>query len=596
MENRTTAAPPRESDVMTPGAFLNLLWQEKPEEMYVLLWTLQDKRSHWYRDVKAAAAFASNCNGNDVYVGVGLSRSDFGAVRRCTSDDIAGISGFWSDLDLRSEAHRKSLPGSPADALSIVPSAMPPTIVVATGNGLHPWWLFKEPLVFETDQERKDVAGLAARWHSLLRLNAAARGWAYDRLSDLARVLRIPGTLNHKDPQAPKPVTVHSFSGRRYNLSDFQKFLDGAAIPEADEHSRRAREWAQRFNDGPLSINLSARIPQELLDGWAAQDLRFRNTWFRQRHDLQDQSQSGYDLALADFGAEAGLTPQQIVDLIVHHRVMHKQKLRSRLDYFERTIARAAQRNGGPAALPVQPAMPAPADAAPARASCASEPAPAPAQEAAAPSVDPAAAKAALCEYISEVLGVRILRIVKITGKEPTYQVVLENAKVELAHIGKLLDQNSVRMAIATATNKLIKRLKPKLWDQLAQTMLDALIEQEGGPETQFEGAVRMYLEQYLSDVAFIPSIDGQPSNAIRRPMVIGAQVAVNSADLQLFVNKTFIQSLSVKAVASMLAAIGARNVRVRGARNREQGRWLLPIEEFDPIEFTDKNRHEEER
>ncbi len=581
---------------MTPAEFLDLLWQYKPESLYILLWTLQDKRSHWYRDLAEAARFVANTNGHDVYVGGGLSRAAHGPPRRCSSAEVAGIPAFWADLDLKSDAHKKALPSNIPDALSVVPATFPPTIVVSTGNGAHAWWVLKEPFIFEDADERDKVVRLLGRWHTLLRLNSAAKGWTYDRLSDLARVLRIPGTLNHKDPTSPKPVAVHSFTDRRYNMSDFEQCLDDAAIPDPDEHSRKAREWAKKFEGGPLTINLNARIPQELLDGWMAHDIRFRNTWFRQRHDLKDQSQSGYDLALADFGAEAGLTAQQIIDLIVHHRAIHNQKQRTRLDYFERTIARAAERSESTLPAPPPVADPPPSDGAPRTTGAVPETVSLKEEPAPAAVPDPLAAKAALCEYISEVLGVRILRIVKITGKEPTYQLVLENAKIELAHVGKLLDQNSVRMAIATATNKLIKRVKPKLWDQLAQAMLDALIEQEGGPETQLEGALRMYLEQYLSDVAFIPAIEGQPSNAIRRPMVIDGQIAVNSADLQLFVNKTFVQSLSVKAVASMLAAIGARNVRVRGAKNREQGRWLLPLDEFDPADFVEKIRREEEQ
>jgi hypothetical protein len=69
--------------------------------------------------------------------------------------------------------------------------------------------------------------------------------------------------------------------------------------------------------------------------------------------------------------------------------------------------------------------------------------------------------------------------------------------------------------------------------------------------------------------------------------MVISGQVAVNSVDLQLYLNKTFGQSLSVKAIASMLSAIGALSIRVRGAKIREQGRWLLPVDQFDPADFT---------
>ena len=46
---------------MTPLEFLKLLWQFKPEELYVLIWTLPDKRSHWYRDIAAAADFVLEC-------------------------------------------------------------------------------------------------------------------------------------------------------------------------------------------------------------------------------------------------------------------------------------------------------------------------------------------------------------------------------------------------------------------------------------------------------------------------------------------------------------------------------------------------------
>jgi len=575
----------------SPRWFLHELFAGKPDELYLLLWTLADKRSRWFRDIDAAASAVEALAAQDVYVGVGLSPKDYGPAYRCPSEEIAGLAGLWADFDVLSEAHaKKALPATIQDALAIIPELLPPTLVVATGNGAHAWWLFKEPYIFDNDGERKAAAHLVARWQTLLRLNAAARGWAFDRLSDLARVLRIPGTLNGKDPAHPKPVTLYQLTDRRYNFSDLEEYLDelGLPGPEADEHNRRA--WAERFKDKPIVVDLRAELPEELVKRLLEADLRFRHTWFRQRHDLKDQSQSGYDLALADFGMDAGLSDQQIVDLIVQHRRMHRQKARTRADYYERTLAKAAQRGGGIETLPPAPlpTATAPVGAIAPKAASGDKPAGTPtAGQEPPPSVDPLVAKAALCEYISQVLGVRILRIVKITGKEPTYQLVLENAKIELAHVGKLLDQNSIRMAIATATNRLIKRLKPKLWDQLAQSMLDALIEEEGGPETQLEGAMRMYLEQYLTDVAFIPAIDGQPSNVSRRPMLIDGQIAVNSADLQLFINKTFFQNLSVKAVASMLAAIGAKNIRIRGAKNREQGRWLLLADQFSPADYV---------
>src|ERR1035437_1305070 len=128
-----------------------------------------------------------------------------------------------------------------------------------------------------------DTAMLVSRWHTLLSLRASQQGWAFDRLSDLARVLRIPGTANLKDPSNPKEVTLHKETDRRYNLSDFADYLDDAAVPDPKAEEKATREWAERFAEKPLVINLAARIPQEMIDGWMARDLRFRNTWLRQR-------------------------------------------------------------------------------------------------------------------------------------------------------------------------------------------------------------------------------------------------------------------------------------------------------------------------
>ena len=55
--------------------------------------------------------------------------------------------------------------------------------------------------------------------------------------------------------------------------------------------STAEREWAERFADKPLVIDIAARIPQEMLDGWMAADMRFavqrtthvRNRWLARR-------------------------------------------------------------------------------------------------------------------------------------------------------------------------------------------------------------------------------------------------------------------------------------------------------------------------
>jgi putative DNA primase/helicase len=125
--------------------FLEALSAGKPENSYVLIWTLPEKRSHWFQSVDGAIEFAESMGERDLYVGVGLSGHDYGSERRCTSNEVVGIVGLWADLDLKSDAHAKAaLPTTVESAMEILPEQFPPSFVIRTGNGAHAWWLFRE--------------------------------------------------------------------------------------------------------------------------------------------------------------------------------------------------------------------------------------------------------------------------------------------------------------------------------------------------------------------------------------------------------------------------------------------------------------------
>ena len=592
---------------MTPHAFLELLWQYKQEEQYLLIWTGQDKRSHWFQDAAKAGDFVASdaCRGMCVFVGIGSSKTDNGPTHRCTSDEIASLCAVWTDLDLKGEAHKgKALPGTVEDALSVLPQDMPPTITVATGNGAHAWWVFKEPLTFETEEDRRHTVEVLNRWHTMIRLRCKARGWVYERLSDLARVARVPGTSNMKDPAKPKPVTALASTDRTYSLSDFQEYVDDAGIPGTAAQESAAREWAERFKDKPLVITPAARIPQDVLDAWmdpANSDkqfaARFRNTWERRRHDLKDPSQSGYDLALADFGVMAGLAEQQIVDLICHHRALHGQKQRTREDYFQRTIARAMERNPDapmPAAAPPTTGLAAPlgAHVAPEDRGATDTtgkphpaPPPPPAKE-----MSPEDQKAMLCENISKEIGIpihiAITRLVKIRGKDPSYRMELaDETKIEFTTIGKFRTQEVVRDEIAKQTDWLMPRIKPKQWDVIAQEMVSACFAEEGPIEAQWEDSTIDIVVRYLEGNSFIEDIATAQQQYRSRPIVKDGCIAVNTRDLSEWINRTGYEPISAKALASRLSAIGAHSKRITG-KHPEQSRWLLPLKAFDPANW----------
>ena len=399
--------------------------------------------------------------------------------------------------------------------------------------------------------------------------NASQKGWFFDRLADLARVLRIPGTINGKDANHQKHVDLVSCTDRRYSPESFEAYLDLQLIPRPEKSERKARELNI---DEPFDIDLAANMPEDLLTRWFEEDQRFRETWFRQRLDLKDQSQSGYDIALARFGADHKLSDQQIVDLLVTHRRTHKQKQITRSDYFQRTISKV--RNGTDYIEDLAPTV--------------LESAPIDPSEAA----DPAIARARACDRLSQILGISVLRIIKITGHDPVYRLDLDQGTIEIPDIGKLMSQTHMRHRIAAATGRFISPLPGKKWCDVAQLLLDACTEEEGGEDMDLQGAARLHVRRYLAAVAPITSIEGQVDDSARRPILDDGKIAVSASDLLQFLNKTVSPTFTIPRVTGFLSCIGATSKRIRG-NFPEQSRWLLPTSEFDPDEY--RRRHEGE-
>jgi hypothetical protein len=275
-------------------------------------------------------------------------------------------------------------------------------------------------------------------------------------------------------------------------------------------------------------------------------------------------------MALSCFGASAGLGDQEIVDLLVHHRFQHREKARTRLDYFQRTISKARNQESGWRSQDEAVQPPSACDAAQEPASAA----------------DPAVARAKNWQQISSVLSFPILRLIKISGKNPIYRMDSEAGKIEFPSIQKLTSQIPFRYTVAASINKLPHKLKPKFWEEIVQLMLDSLIEVDGGEEMELEGSGRIYLTQYLSEVAFIQSVEGQGSQTARNPLIVDRSITVCASSFQLYIGKTTGHNISITQVVAMLSALGASSFRHRG-KFREQSRWILPPSEFPPSQFS---------
>lgn len=136
------------------------------------------------------------------------------ATGRGVSQDVGSSPGIMFDADLFSEdpaVHKQTaLPRSVDEVLTWLEEAgfERPTQIRSSGNGLYLDWLHPDPVVFSTDADREVYAEQTKAFHAALRQSAhELRGWRFDNTSDLARVTRMPGTLNHKT-NPPKPVEI----------------------------------------------------------------------------------------------------------------------------------------------------------------------------------------------------------------------------------------------------------------------------------------------------------------------------------------------------------------------------------------------------
>jgi putative DNA primase/helicase len=119
---------------------------------------------------------------------------------RGSAADSVALPGLWADVDIAGPGHKAhGLPPDEQAARRIVTeSALPdPTLWVHSGGGLYPWWLFDKPHVIDGDLDA--TTALSQCWQAELGAAAARLGWTYGTgVGDLARVLRLPGTVNRK--------------------------------------------------------------------------------------------------------------------------------------------------------------------------------------------------------------------------------------------------------------------------------------------------------------------------------------------------------------------------------------------------------------
>jgi hypothetical protein len=184
------------------------------------LQTFKPTRTTWYDTNAPAPALPT---GTNVYFGVNPCTSipptnaagelaPESAIRS-QNEYIAALNCLYAEFDAKDFSH--SLDETLAHVRGL---AVPPSVLVASGGGYHCYWLLVEPFVLDTPEKRQRAVDVQRDWVTLVGGDDAAK--------DIARVLRVPGTLNYKYEPA-RPVTfVEQDYSRRYHIQILELELD----------------------------------------------------------------------------------------------------------------------------------------------------------------------------------------------------------------------------------------------------------------------------------------------------------------------------------------------------------------------------------
>lgn len=272
--------------------------------------------------------------GYNVYCGVATR-----ARRGGKKEDLGFVAAAYVDQD--SGATLEQVDGT-CDVLDIPH----PALVVHSGNGIHCYWVLREPLRLDD----ADIARLEAINRGLCRL---LRG--DPAATDATRILRPPGTTNRPGPEkrakgrVDAPVRLlRADDGLRCAIDDLA-LMERNGRPRVVEGGRNAgsrgtstgdpqyerREWTEE--DPPPRV-------REIFD----RDGRVRALFEREALDDYRGDESALDQALANKLARRGLDGWEIEAAVGLSRTQHGatedvQRKGERVDYLVRTTNKALE-------------------------------------------------------------------------------------------------------------------------------------------------------------------------------------------------------------------------------------------------------------
>jgi hypothetical protein len=201
------------------GEFLDTLFGDVvSEQARLVLWTLQNKAAKFFTSTAPAIVFLeAQAPRMDLYFGVSLMDANVIGSGRGKRDNVVCCPCYWADYDVFEEIIHpdQELPKTRDEVLDLLRwLIVKPTFTVDSAHGIQCVWAIEDPPLITTPEERAKVMDRRRWWAEAQAAWARQQGgWKYDvSTSDVTRVLRPPGTVNHKNGQHVEVRLLEPFS------------------------------------------------------------------------------------------------------------------------------------------------------------------------------------------------------------------------------------------------------------------------------------------------------------------------------------------------------------------------------------------------
>lgn len=273
---------------------------------------LVERRFIEVEDVTEAVLDNLNEEGKQQNVNVYFSVS----TRKCKSgkeEDVLHVPGLWLDIDPKHATYE--------EAMQVVKSLpTPPTATVSSGNGIHAYFKFNEPFEVVDDHSFKFIKELSLKLHTFAKA---------DNTADLARLLRVPNSMNVKNLMDVKLCSLVEFTGATYSLDSFT-YLDDVEIKTVS----KTLETIEIEELSPVEID-ALQVP-----------FTIKSLIVNGPEEGEDRSKKIFHVVIELLKAQH--TPEEIAFVLLNDEWAIGEKISDRhhaakLQYIERVIINASQ-------------------------------------------------------------------------------------------------------------------------------------------------------------------------------------------------------------------------------------------------------------